>query len=221
MIQHDLPEDETARANILYKLGMNAKDMIAFGLKKGGQVSIEDLDKEVHGVDLGPLIPCLHGRIMTMEGKLHVASDIYLKDLERLNKTIDEKTDGLVLIGRRHLRSNNSWMHNSQRLVKGRERCTLLIHPDDAKANHVTDGSEVTVQSRVGKVTLPAEVSDEIMPGVVSIPHGWGHKRKGVKMAVAEAHAGVSCNDLTDENLIDQLTGNAAVNGVPVRIVLS
>jgi len=221
MIQHDLPEDETARANILYKLGMSAKDMIAFGLKKGGKVSIEDLNNNPHGVDLGPLVPCLHDRIMTMEGKLHVASDIYLKDLERLNKTIDDKIDGLVLIGRRHLRSNNSWMHNSQRLVKGRERCTLLIHPDDAKANHVTDGADVTVQSRVGKVTLPAEVSDEIMPGVVSIPHGWGHKRKGVKMAVAEAHAGVSCNDLTDENLIDQLTGNAAVNGVPVRIVHS
>lgn len=219
MIAKDLPTDEALKAKILYKLGMKAKDMVAFGLKMGGQLSMEDLDKNPHGVDLGPLVSNLPERIMTADGQVKVLAEIYLEDLKRLNKTIDEHTEGLVLIGRRHLRSNNSWMHNSARLVKGRTRCTLLIHPNDAQTHEITEGAEVTVHSKVGRVTLPAEISEEIMPGVVSIPHGWGHKSKGVKMTIAQAHAGVSCNDLTDENLIDQLTGNAAVNGVPVTIV--
>ncbi len=221
MIADELPTDEKVKAKILYKLGMKPKDMLAFGLKMGGQITMEDLANHPHGIDLGPMVPNLIDRIMTEDGQVKVMAEIYLKDLERLNKTIDQTTDGLVLIGRRHLRSNNSWMHNSVRLVKGRERCTLLIHPDDANAHNIVEGAEVTVQSKVGQVTLPAEISEEIMAGVVSIPHGWGHKRKGVKMAIAQAHAGVSCNDLTDENLIDQLTGNAAVNGVPVSIANS
>jgi len=219
MKQHDLPSDETAKANILYKLSMTPKEMIGFGLKKNGQISIEELMQHPHGMDLGPLLPCLQDRIMTMEGKISVAPQIYIDDLERLNNSINDSEDGLLLIGRRHLRSNNSWMHNSQRLVKGRDRCTLLIHPADAEAHHVSDGDQVTVQSRVGKITLAAEVSDEIMKGVVSIPHGWGHKSKDIRMQIASAHAGVSCNDITDEKLIDQLTGNAAVNGVAVEII--
>jgi anaerobic selenocysteine-containing dehydrogenase len=218
MIKDELPDDESAKTKVLYKLAMSPKDMIAFGLNMGGQITMDDLDNNPHGIDLGPLVPNLHKRIMTLDGKLHIASDIYIQDLERLNKTKDDNVEGLILIGRRHLRSNNSWMHNSLRMVKGRVRCTLLIHPHDAKTYKIKEDDYVTVRSRVGQVTLPAEISEEIMPGVVSIPHGWGHKRKGVKLSIAEAHAGVSCNDLTDENLIDQLTGNAAVNGVPVEI---
>ena len=121
-------------------------------------------------------------------------------------------------IGRRHVRSNNSWLHNSYRLVKGKPRCTLMLHPETAKKYGIEDGQNVKVTSRVGSVIITAEVTDELMPKVVSIPHGWGHGRKGVKQKVAQAHAGVSVNDLTDDTLIDQLSGNAAVNGVPVQL---
>ena len=123
-----------------------------------------------------------------------------------------------MLIGRRHVRSNNSWLHNSYRLVKGKSRCTLMLHPQTAAQHGIEDGQDVKVTSRVGHVIVSAEVTDELMPGVVSIPHGFGHGRKGVKQKIAQAHAGVSVNDLTDDTLIDQLSGNAAVNGVPVRL---
>ncbi|MCA9931736.1 MAG: hypothetical protein KC419_24805, partial [Anaerolineales bacterium] len=126
----------------------------------------------------------------------------------------------LLLIGRRDLRSNNSWMHNSHRLVKGKPRCTLLMHPADAADRRLTDGQMVTVTSRVGQVSLPLVVSDAIMPGVVSMPHGWGYGQDGVQLAVAQAHPGVSINDLTDEALLDVLTGNAVLNGVPVTVVV-
>ena len=106
-----------------------------------------------------------------------------------------------------------------KRLVKGKSRCTLLIHPNHAKQLNITDGQQVQVTSRVGQVVIAAEVSDEIMPGVVSIPHGWGHNRKGTGQSIADAHAGVSVNDLTDDLLIDELSGNAAVNGVPVTLL--
>jgi anaerobic selenocysteine-containing dehydrogenase len=109
-------------------------------------------------------------------------------------------------------------MHNSERLVKGKDRCTLLMHPDDAEARHLEDGQMVEVTSRVGKLHLRLEVSQAIMPGVVSIPHGWGHDRPGVQLQVAQQHAGVSLNDLTDERQVDALTGNAAFSGVPVRV---
>jgi anaerobic selenocysteine-containing dehydrogenase len=124
----------------------------------------------------------------------------------------------ILLIGRRHVRSNNSWLHNSYRLVKGKSRCTLMLHPQTAEKHGIEDGQDVRVTSRVGSVVIAAEVTDELMPGVVSIPHGFGHGRKGVKQKIAQAHAGVSVNDLTDDTLIDQLSGNAAVNGVPVQL---
>jgi anaerobic selenocysteine-containing dehydrogenase len=129
-----------------------------------------------------------------------------------------EDADELLLIGRRHLRSNNSWMHNSARLVKGRDRCTLLMHPETARDNGLSDGQQVTVESRVGAVSLALEITDGIRPGVVSIPHGYGHAREGVLLDVAAQHAGVSLNDLTDHALLDELTGNAAFSGVPVRV---
>jgi anaerobic selenocysteine-containing dehydrogenase len=109
-------------------------------------------------------------------------------------------------------------MHNSLRLVKGKNRCTLLIHPNDAQKIGIEDQQIVAIQSKTGKVEIPAEITESIMESVVSIPHGWGHGRKGIKMSVAEAHAGVSINDITDENFIDELTGNAAFSGVPVRV---
>jgi anaerobic selenocysteine-containing dehydrogenase len=116
------------------------------------------------------------------------------------------------------LRSNNSWMHNSERLVKGGERCTLLLHPADAQQYGIEDGEMVDVTSATGTISIKAEVKEDMMPGVVSIPHGWGHARTGVKMEVAQAHPGVSINDLTIPGFVDQLSGNAAFSGVPVRV---
>jgi anaerobic selenocysteine-containing dehydrogenase len=123
-----------------------------------------------------------------------------------------------VLIGRRQLRSNNSWMHNLPALVKGRDRCTLHIHPEDAARLGLADGGRVLVRSAAGRLEAPVELTDAIMPGVVSIPHGWGHDAPGVRMGVASAHAGVNSNVLADESLVEPLSGNAVLNGIPVEI---
>jgi anaerobic selenocysteine-containing dehydrogenase len=160
-------------------------------------------------------------RLFTKDQKIHLAPPFFINDLPRLKAILDNpKKDDFPfsLIGRRHLRSNNSWMHNSLRLVKGKNRCTLLIHPNDAEKAGIEDQQMVLVSSKTGKVKIQAELTDTIMESVVSIPHGWGHSKKGTKMKIAEAHAGVSINDLTDANFIDELTGNAAFSGVPVQI---
>jgi len=122
------------------------------------------------------------------------------------------------LIGRRHLRSNNSWLHNSLRLVKGKDRCTLLMNPKDAERRGISEQQILEISSRVGAVKASVELTDSMMEGVVSLPHGWGHTSKNTKMAVAESHAGVSMNDLTDEMQVDELTGNAVLNAVPVTV---
>lgn len=151
--------------------------------------------------------------------KIHLNVDFYQADLDRVQAMMQDYDDTqILLIGRRHVRSNNSWLHNSQRLVKGKSRCTLMLHPETAEQHGIKDGQDVRVTSRVGSVVITAEVTDELMPGVVSIPHGFGHGRTGVKQKIAQAHAGVSVNDLTDDTLIDTLSGNAAVNGVPVQL---
>jgi anaerobic selenocysteine-containing dehydrogenase len=139
-------------------------------------------------------------------------------DVPRLSAACDAPVDELVLIGRRHLRSNNSWMHNVPALMKGRDRCTLHVHPDDAIRFGLADGDVARVSSRVGAVEVPVEISAEVMPGVVSLPHGWGHDVPGSRMSVARAHAGVNSNVLTDERAIDPLSGNAVLNGIPVRV---
>ncbi|WP_367115100.1 molybdopterin dinucleotide binding domain-containing protein [Actinophytocola sp.] len=187
-----------------------------YGLGRGG-LSLAVLEKQPHGVDLGPLEPRLPGRL-GLHRRINLAPREYLADLPRLRGRLTATRDGLVLIGRRQLRSNNSWMHNSERLVKGRDRCTLLIHPDDAAARSLTNGATARLATRAGVVEVPVEVTDAIMPGVVSLPHGWGHGRPGVRLSVAAAHPGVSVNDVTDERLVDALTGTAAVSGVPVVV---
>ena len=126
--------------------------------------------------------------------------------------------DQLLLIGRRNLRGNNSWMHNSARLVKGPEACTLLMHPRDAAARGVETGAVVKLRSRVGEVRAPVHVSDEVAPGVVSLPHGWGHGRDGVELRVARERPGASINDVTDDERVDVLSGNAAFSGTPVWV---
>ncbi|MEM6804737.1 MAG: molybdopterin oxidoreductase family protein [Bacteroidota bacterium] len=202
-----------------------SEQMLGFAIGMGSYgkegLNLDAIKKEVHGMDLGPLKACLKDRLLTKNGKIALGPQLFLDDLSRLHSILEEKEKenmNFSLIGRRHLRSNNSWMHNSQRLVKGPSRCTALIHPEDALALGIQDKEEVKVSSRVGCVSLPAEISDEIMKGVISIPHGWGHGRKGIKLDIAAQHAGVSINDLTDPQFIDPLTGNAALNGVPVRI---
>jgi anaerobic selenocysteine-containing dehydrogenase len=122
------------------------------------------------------------------------------------------------MIGRRHLRSNNSWLHNSERLVKGPQRCTLMIHPDDAASRGLTDGDRARIATQTGAIELPVEVTDEMMPGVVSVPHGWGHTRKGTRLSVASRHAGESVNDIIDASRIDALSGTSALTGQPVEV---
>ncbi len=191
----------------------------------GQGLTLGRLEAAPHGIDLGPLEACLPGRLATLDRCIHLAPEALVADLERLEQRLLEPAavipanGSLLLLGRRHIRSNNSWMHNSLRLVKGRPRCTLLMHPDDAGRRGLADGEAARVSSRVGSVELPVEVTDAVMPGVVSIPHGWGHDRPGTALRVAREHAGVSVNDLTDELLLDDLCGNAALNGVPVEVV--
>ncbi len=199
--------------------GATPAEMLDQMLQNGPyKTSLAALAEAPSGLDFGELkagqIP---ERLKTPEKKLACAPSAIIADLARLASTA-RHDDGLRLIGRRHLRSNNSWLHNSARLVKGPDRCTLLIHPADARARNLGDGSLAEVSSRTGSVQIAVEVTDDMMPGTVSIPHGWGHGLPGVRMAVAGAHAGVSVNDLTDETLIDPLSGTAALNGVPVEV---
>ena len=159
--------------------------------------------------------------LATESGAVELAPDLLVRDAERLRAGLERRrSDGaLVLIGRRHLRSNNSWMHNLQILVKGKPRCTLQINPADAAELGVTNGGQAAIRSRVGEVTASVEVTDIVMPGVVSLPHGWGHDKPGAQMAVAAANAGVNSNVLTDPAVLDPLSGTAALNGIPVEVV--
>lgn len=183
-------------------------------------VSLEEVEACDSGMDFGPLSAGrLPERLATPDKRIDCAPARFIADLARLKAELGAVADPrLRLIGRRHVRSNNSWLHNSPRLVKGKERCTLMIHPDDARARNLGDGSIAEVSSRSGAIRLPVEVTDDMMPGTVSIPHGWGHNLPGVAMQVAQAHAGASINDLTDETALDPLSGNAALSGVRVEV---
>ena len=182
------------------------------------QLSLSKLRAQPHGVDLGPLQPRLPARLQTRDKRLRLSPKAFLADLPRLESRLDEAPADLVLIGRRALRSNNSWMHNSERLVKGPAACTLLMHPDDAAARGLQAGAQVTVTSRVGSVTAPLAITPDVARGVVSLPHGWGHGRAGASLRIASAHAGVSLNDLTDELRLDELSGNASFSGLEVTV---
>jgi anaerobic selenocysteine-containing dehydrogenase len=173
-----------------------------------------------HGIDIGALEPCLPQRLAHADKRIRCAPPELLAELARYADALrDARPDTLRLIGRRHVRSNNSWLHNAQRLVKGPVRNRLLMHPADAEARGLSNGAKVVVRSRTGEVVVELEACASVMPGVVSLPHGWGHGRDGVRLRVAQAHAGVSPNDLTDERFLDAVSGNAALNGVPVTVV--
>ena len=182
-------------------------------------LTLDDLEAAPHGVDLGPLRPRLPGVLRTPSGKVELAPAAIAADVPRLAAELDRRRNGgMVLIGRRQLRSNNSWMHNLAPLVKGKDRCTAWMHPDDADRLGLADGEPARVRSRTGELLVPVEVTDAIMPGVVSIPHGWGHDVDGVRMAVAAAHAGVNSNVVADEQLLDPLSGTSVLNGIPVEV---
>jgi anaerobic selenocysteine-containing dehydrogenase len=181
-------------------------------------LSLRKLGRHPHGIDLGALRPQLPARLCTPGKRLRLAPQIFLRDLARLEQSLEQAPSGLVLIGRRALRSNNSWMHNSVRLVKGPPGCVLLMHPEDAAERGLKSGARARVQSRVGSVEVPVGITADVARGVVSLPHGWGHTRDGTAQSVAAAHAGASLNDLTDELSVDALSGNAAFSGVPVTV---
>jgi len=186
-------------------------------------LTLRKLKRAVHGIDLGPLASCLPGRLRTSDKRIELAPEVLVQDVERVKAKLLDKASvppngDLLLIGRRQLRSNNSWMHNSQRLLRGKPQCTILMHATDAAQRHLRPGQKVSVRSRVGSVVVPIEISEEMMPGVVSIPHGWGHDRLGIQIDVAQQHAGGSINDVTDDLTIDALCGTAAFSGTWVAI---
>jgi anaerobic selenocysteine-containing dehydrogenase len=183
------------------------------------QLTLDTLLEHPHGVDLGPLEPRLPEVLRTPSGMVELAPEPLVADVARLRAALRRTADGgLVLIGRRHLRSNNSWMHNIGTLVKGKARCTLQVNPADAARIGLEDGDAARVSSRTGALVAPVELTDAIAPGVVSLPHGWGHDLPGVAMAVAQAHAGVNANLLADDGHYDELSGNAVLNGIPVQV---
>ena len=196
--------------------GLKSGPYASFGL------SLKKLEESPHGVDLGSLMPCLPARLSTADRKVRLAPAKLVADVARLEAALAQmsapRNGELALIGRRELRSNNSWMHNSERLVRGKRPCTMLMHTTDAAARGLADGDRVLVTSRVGEVELEVEITPDVMPGVVSVPHGWGHDRAGVKLRVARGHPGASINDLTDDARVDVLTGNAGFSGVAVKV---
>jgi anaerobic selenocysteine-containing dehydrogenase len=188
-----------------------------FGAKPDG-LSLAVLEAHPHGVDFGPLEPRIPEVLRTPSGKIELAPEPLVADVERLRAGLVRSTASMVLIGRRDLRSNNSWMHNLELLVKGKPRCTMHVHPDDARRLGLANEGTARVRSRAGVVDVPVEVTDAIMPGVVSIPHGWGHDAPETKLRVAREHAGVNSNLLADELELDPLSGNAVLNGIPVAV---
>jgi anaerobic selenocysteine-containing dehydrogenase len=189
----------------------------AFGARPDG-LSLTALERAPHGVDLGPLAPRIPEVLRTPSGKIELAPPEITADVPRLRSRLSRPEGELTLVGRRDLRSNNSWMHNIETLVRGKPRCTLWVHPDDAARLGLADGAAARVRSRAGRVEVPVEVTDAIMPGVVSVPHGWGHDAPGIALRVAAAHAGVNSNLLADELAMDPLSGNAVLNGIPVTV---
>jgi anaerobic selenocysteine-containing dehydrogenase len=182
-------------------------------------VTLEKVKAQPHGIDLGPMVPRRLGDVLATEGgRLLIAPSYITNDLGRLAERLERDRPDLVLISRRHLRSNNSWLHNVPALVKGKDRCTLFMHPEDAARKGLADGDLARVASEAGAVEVPVELTDAIMTGVVSMPHGWGHGKSGTRMSVANEHAGVNTNILSPGDFVDAISGNAAVNGFPVTV---
>jgi anaerobic selenocysteine-containing dehydrogenase len=181
-------------------------------------LTLDQLKASPHGIDLGPLEPRLPEMLRTQNGTVELCAQPIADDVPRLVAELRAPNDDIVLVGRRHVRSNNSWMHNLPTLVKGAARCTLHVHPEDAARLGLADGGNAKVASRVGSLVATVEVTENVMPGVVSLPHGWGHDDPEARLRVASEHAGVNSNVLTDEFVLDPLSGNAVLNGIPVTL---
>ena len=181
-------------------------------------LSLQALIEHPHGIDLGELKPELPDALFTSSKTIELNFDFFMPDIKRVENFFfsDLQNQSLLLIGRRHLKSNNSWLHNSKKMVKDTRRCTAQINPFDAENHKINDGDEVKITSRVGEIRINAEVTDSVMQGVVCVPHGWGHDKEGIQWEHAKTIAGVSCNDITDDAVIDEISGNAVLNGVPV-----
>jgi anaerobic selenocysteine-containing dehydrogenase len=180
--------------------------------------SLDKLKAQPNGINFGPMIPQLPGILQTPEARIRLAPQYLLDDLPRLARRLTRSPDDLVLVSRRHLRSNNSWLHNVQSLMKGKDRCTLLMHVDDAQQRGVATGDLVKVMSSAGEIDVVVEVTDDIKPGVVSMPHGWGHGKAGTRMSVANGSPGVNTNILSPPQFLDEPSGNGALNGIPVTV---
>jgi anaerobic selenocysteine-containing dehydrogenase len=201
------------------RLRLSPRRIVDLGLRIGPyKLSLRKLQKSPGGIDLGPLQPALPAALHHKNKRIDLAQRMILDDLPRLESLATGNDGELLLIGRRHLRNNNSWMHNSARLVKGKPRHQLLMNPDDLAKRDLTDGQLVNVSSAAGTVAVEVAASNDMMPGVVSLPHGFGHSRPGVKLSVAGQVAGPSANDVTDADFTDTVAGTAAVNGLPVTV---
>jgi len=188
-----------------------------FGRTPDG-LTLARLQGAPHGIDLGPLTPRLREVINTEDGLIDLAPPLMLEDLARLRRRMAAQAEDLLLIGRRDLRSANSFTHNLPALVKGRDRCTLQLSPRDATRLGLRDGGRARITSRVGTVVAPVEVTDDLMPGVVSLPHGWGHDVEDTRLSVARRHPGVNANLLTDNQAYDEASGTAVLFGTPVTV---
>ena len=190
-----------------------------FGAKPDG-LTFQRLRDSPHGIDLGALQPALPHALRTPSGQVELMPALIRGDLERLTQALGDapNADGYTLVGRRDLRSNNSWMHNLPLLVKGKPRCTLQLHPQDAARLGVVAGQGVRIQTEIGELVAPAELNEGIMPGVVSLPHGYGHDRPGTRQRVAKEHAGVNFNELVDAGQLDPLSGTAVLSGLRVSL---
>jgi anaerobic selenocysteine-containing dehydrogenase len=189
-----------------------------YGANPGG-LTLEMLKANPNGIDFGPMVPQLPDILGTPDKKIRLAPQYLLDDLPRLAARMERPAEPLVLVSRRHLRSNNTWLHNVPALMKGKDRCTLLIHPDDAARCGIADNDIVTVKSEAGEIKVPVEVTDAIKPGVVSMPHGWGHGKPGTRMSVANGSPGANTNALSPPTFIDEPSGNGVLNGIPVTVI--
>lgn len=181
-------------------------------------LSLAKLKEQPNGINFGPMVSQVPEILNTTDKKIRLAPQYLLDDIPRLARRLEREPDELVLVSRRHLRSNNSWLHNVSALMKGRDRCTLLMHPEDAASRGVSGGDHVTVASSAGQIEVPVELTDAIKPGVVSMPHGWGHGKPGTRMAVANGSPGVNTNILSPPTFLDEPSGNGALNGIPVTV---
>lgn len=216
---------QPAEGEDLLRLQTSPRQQLDFLLQTGSpRTSVRELAETPGGIDAGPHVPQLPERLFTQDKRVDVAWPLVLEQVAELAEQVrsgqvwQPREDELLLIGRRHQRDNNSWMHNAPSLIRGRPRHHLLMHPTDARARGIEDCALVTVTSEVGKVEVDVALSEDMMPGVVSLPHGYGHDQDGVRLSRARQLPGVSINDLTDPDRVESVAANSVLNGVPVRV---